>query len=336
MAPEQVGSLDDAKAEGQGDLSLRDEASLFLRGLPGRNLGLALVLSWGALFLFLGNATFGYVSTPSLFAWTVNAFQSGDEDGLGLFVPLVVLVLAWWQRDELVSIPKSPSILGAGIFVFGLLLHVAGYVFQQPKISILAFIIGLFGIMGMLWGRRWMKSVFFPYWLLVFCVPLGQQGEIITVPLRMGVSALAVGFCHSVLGIDVVRSGSIIYNGARTFQYDVAPACSGIRSLTALGFIISVFAFVQYRSWLKRGALMFSVLPLAVLGNTARIAAVIVVGEMWGQEAGKKIETNLGFLTFLVALGGAFGLAWWMDRRKAPIVESSSDGGPEPKEERQP
>lgn len=317
------------------DLSLRDEVLRVREGLPGLNLFVALVLSWGALFLMLGNATFGYVSTPSLFAWTINAFQSGDEDGFGLFAPFVVLILAWWQRDELVSIRKSPSILGAGIFVSGLLLHVAGYVVQQPKISILAFIIGLFGMMGMLWGRGWMKAVFFPYWLLIFCVPLGQQGDIITVPLRMGVSALAVGFCHSVLGIDVVRSGSIIFNGARTFQYDVAPACSGIRSLTALGFIISVFAFVQYRSWWKRGVLIFSVLPLAVLGNTARIAAVIVAGEMWGQEAGKKIETNLGFLTFLVALGGALGLAWLMDRPKGPKQQKTTETEPKPLEDSQ-
>jgi hypothetical protein len=50
--------------------------------------------------------------------------------------------------------------------------------------------------------------------------------------------------------------------------------------------------------------LIGAVLPLAVAGNIARIMAVIVVAEIWGQDAGAKVETNLGFLTFAVAFVG--------------------------------
>jgi exosortase len=331
MDPLETSPVAAVQRSGREDLSLRDELMRLWAALPGRGLFVALFLAWVAVFLFLGNATFGYVDTASLFGWTINAYRSGGEDDIGLFVPFVVLGLLWWKREELGAVRKEASTLGGLVFFCGALLHVAGYVFQQPKISILAFMVGIYGIMGMLWGRRWMAAVAFPFWLLLFCLPLGQQGEVLTVPLRMLVSKLSVGFCHAVLGIDVMREGSLIFNGHRTFQYDVAPACSGIRSLTALGFIIAVFAFVQYRSWWKRGVLLAVVVPLAVAGNTARIVMVIIAGEMKGQAAGAAIEQKLGFLTFLVALGGALGIGWIMDRRSRrkplPVGDSQSRSG---------
>jgi exosortase len=125
---------------------------------------------------------------------------------------------------------------------------------------------------------------------------------------------LSVGTAHNILGIEVFREGNLIFNASRTYQYDVAPACSGIRSLTALGCLITVYAFVSFHQWWKRLLLLAVVIPLAILGNTARIIVVIIAGDMYGQQAGAAIEQKLGFVTFLVSLGGVLLLGWWLER----------------------
>lgn len=297
------------------ELSLRDQLLEMRDRFPGWGWFLLLLATWVLAFNFYGNPTLGYVNTPSLFAWTVDAIKGqAEEDDLGLYAPIVVVFLLWWTKADWMPKPKKTSAIGGLCFAGAVLLHMAGYVFQQPKICLLAFIGGLHAMVWMLWGWRQFMAILFPGMLLLFTVPLGQQGEMLTVPLRKLVSVLSVGFSHSILGLDVMREGSLIFNGARSYQYDVAPACSGIRSLTALGFIVTIVAFLQYTVWWKRGVLLMVVAPLAVLGNTIRIIAVIIAGEMAGQEAGAAIEQKLGFLTFLVALGGVFGVAWLMDR----------------------
>src|SRR5204862_4065088 len=127
----------------------------------------------------------------------------------------------------------------------GLVIHLIGFMVQQTRISIIGFFLGLYGLTGLAWGRHWLQRTFFPFFLFVFCVPLGTMSDSLTFPLRMLVSKISVGIGH-VLGIDVIRDGSQIFNPRGTFQYDVAPACSGIRSLTALLALTPIFGFINF------------------------------------------------------------------------------------------
>ena len=35
---------------------------------------------------------------------------------------------------------------------------------------------GVYGLMGLAWGREWLRDSFFPFCLFAFCVPLGWSG----------------------------------------------------------------------------------------------------------------------------------------------------------------
>src|SRR3954451_174425 len=79
----------------------------FWQLLPNKGLFFGLLAAWLLLFQFLGNGTFGYVDTASLMHWMVNAYTHGEsEDGQGLLIPFVVLVLFWWKRKQLLSVPN--------------------------------------------------------------------------------------------------------------------------------------------------------------------------------------------------------------------------------------
>ena len=48
--------------------------------LPNKVLFFTLAVAWVALFAFLGNATLGYINTPSLFVWMFDIFTSPLSD----------------------------------------------------------------------------------------------------------------------------------------------------------------------------------------------------------------------------------------------------------------
>src|SRR5438132_921308 len=164
----------------QGDLR-----STFLdcwNRLPNKALFFVLLAAWLALFQFLGNTTLGYIrsQSPSLFRWLLDAYDPAGEywrsdDGHGVIIPFVVLGLFWWKREELLKQPLRSWWPGLLVLAMALLLHMVGYMGQQPKVSVLALFIGIYGLMGLAWGLAWLRASFFPFFLFAFCVPLGLQ-----------------------------------------------------------------------------------------------------------------------------------------------------------------
>ncbi len=284
--------------------SLINEILVAFRQIPNKGFFLLLLVPWLALFQFLGNSTFGYIDTPSLFAWMWGAYNVADsEDGHGSLIPFVVLGLLWWKRDKLQAVPCSPWPYALALVGVALAMHSIGYVIQQPRISIVSFFLGLYGFVGQVWGRHLMKAVLFPFVLFVFNVPLGSLAELITVPLRIVVTQLSVGISQGLLGIDVIREGSQIFDANHTFRYDVAPACSGIRSLISLVVLSTIYGAITFNVVWKRWLLVVLAVPFAVAGNVFRITGVIVAAEAFGQNAGQMVEQKLGFVTFIFAIG---------------------------------
>ena len=283
--------------------------------LPNKGFFFSLLAAWLALFQFLGNSTMGYLPTPSLLRWMYIVFQPSSDPGAsdeahGLIVPFLVLGLFWWKRKELLALPLRLWWPGLLLIGFALVLHVIGYMVQQPRISIVALFTGIYGIMGLAWGREWLRGSFFPFFLFAFCVPLGWSAQSVTFPLRLLVCQLVEWISGNLLQIDVVREGTALMDPMHKYQYDVAPACSGIRSLFAISAVTIIYAFLSFRTWWKRGLLMASAVPLAVLGNVLRMLTIIVSAEFGGQKAGEYVHEGgpLGIISLLPYAGAFAGL----------------------------
>lgn len=309
----------------------QDELRRVRDALPGWPLFLAATLFWSLHFHIHGNAARGYVDTASIFGW-LNWVYTDPDSTYGRYVPWIVLFLVYWKREDWIHIPKRICYPAAAVILLGAILHYGGYLIQLSRISVLGYFIGLYGIIGLFFGFRFMLEILFPFFLLLFCIPLPADLDGLTLPLRVLVSSMAVGFSDSVLGVDVIRQGTNLVCADGTFRYDVAPACSGIRSLTSLFLLTTIFAFTGSLSLWKRLLVVLSAVPLAIFGNWLRLTSVIVVAEFWGQEAGKRIEQNLGFLTFAVALVGVMSLSRLLEGAPNPQQLSpatpTSDGQP--------
>jgi exosortase len=301
--------------------------------VPNKGFFLVLLIAWLALFQFLGNATLGYIQTPSLLTWMRVAYSSnpdanGSDDSHGKLIPFVVLALFWWKRKQLVALPLRTWWPGLLLVVLALGLHVVGYMVQQPRISIVALFFGIYGLMGLAWGPEWLRESFFPFILCAFCVPLGWSAVAITFPLRLMVSQIVEQISGYVFQIDILREGTKLINATEHYQYEVAAACSGIRSLFATLAVAIIYAMLSFRTWWRRGVLIAAAFPLAVLGNVLRMMTIIISAEIWGQEGGSYVHEGgpfgiLSLLPYVVAFAGLLLLGHWLSERPTPASAPS-------------
>ena len=149
-------------ASAPSGLRFWEEFQWYWRQWPAKGMWFCLLGAWVLLFQFLGNSTLGYIETRSLFGWMSYSYNQSADDQHGYLIPIVVLVLFWWKRKELLAQAGEAWWPGLLIVGFGLLLHLVGYRVQQTRISIIGFAVGLYGLLGVVWGRRFMQASFFP------------------------------------------------------------------------------------------------------------------------------------------------------------------------------
>jgi exosortase len=212
-----------------------------------------------------------------------------------------------------------------------MVLQVLAYAIQVPQVSIVALFAGVYGLMALAWGTEWLRKSFFPFFLFAFSVPLGAHSTFITFPLRLLVTWLVEVISH-IFGIDVIRVGTQLIDPSGSFQYDVAPACSGIRSLVAIFLLATVYAFFMFRSAWKRILLIALACPFAVLANMLRLLMVIIAAEIGGQKVGDWVHDNwfTSVLPYAPAFIGFLFVGQVLEKSEAKsVVAEKDETGPE-------
>lgn len=221
------------------------------RGLDDKWLFGILAAGWALVFYFWGSSSLGYrdLRSPDLFYWMYYAYTNpGSEDGHGVIIPFLVLGLLLWKHQELLACRRGiwwPALFG---LAFAGALHVLGFMMQQQRISIVALFLGLYSLVGLVWGRAFAARCFFPFILFVFCIPVGLMVDRLTFPLRQASTDISVWLAQAFFGVEVIKDGIRILDPNGTYQYEVAAACSGLRSLIALSALTTIYGFLVFRT----------------------------------------------------------------------------------------
>ncbi|MCG3149142.1 MAG: hypothetical protein PCFJNLEI_02601 [Verrucomicrobiae bacterium] len=258
------------------------------------------------------------VEPRSLVGWLLKFWGRGGDYAHGYLVPIVAAGVFWWKwRTALRLIPPQSSMWGLVFVGVAMLLYVAGVRAQVPRLVAGSLVVLIFGMIFYLGGWRWAKESWFPCAFLVFMIPLNFLDLYVAFPLRVLVTNLSV-FLLNLCGLDVYGQGTGLYSRAGRFSpLDVADPCSGIRSLVALLALTAVYGYLAMdRPW-KKWVLFLSSLPLAVVGNLARITTVALVAQGFGNDSAMKIyHAFSGFIVFSLAiicmlgLGALLNLHW--------------------------
>ncbi len=250
------------------------------------------------------------------YQWLTGHWSNVSNYSHGPLIPLIAGGLLWWKRRELLAQKIRPVVWAPAIVGLAMVVYYFGVKAIQPRLVVFSFVLLLYGLALSLAGRGVFRVLFFPISFLFLMIPLNFLDEQVGLPLQHFM-ALASTRLLNTLGIEAIRVGTGIYS--RVFQFDVAAPCSGIRSLMALTTVTAAYAYItQHVQW-KRWALFLSAMPLAVLGNLARVLSVALVAQVYGQQvATKAYHDYSGYIVYGVALSSMviFGLLLNFDYRR--------------------
>ena len=255
----------------------------------------------GASILALGTGlSMLYVPTYYMLAHTVWA---SDEQGHGPIILVITLWLIWRRRSEFVDLVAAPAVFsGSAALLVGLVLYVLGRTQQLETFEVLSQIFVLAAIFLLLKGWRALRLMGFPLFFMIFMVPLPSVFvQIITVPLKTGVSYVAEAILHKV-GYPIARTGVILAVGP--YQLLVADACAGLNSmftLEALGLLY--MNVMNYRSIPRNITLALLIIPISFTANVVRVMILVLVTYHFGDAAGQGfVHGFAGMVLFMVAL----------------------------------
>lgn len=262
---------------------------------------LAIAAAVWVLFDARGSDSNTAVDSRSIFRWLTTQWKHENFKNNWVML-LVSAYAAYRQRDTLARARKAPSPFGMGVVLASLALHVIGYRTQQPRISLMSLVGVGWGACYALWGWTVAKTLLFPagYALLCFSSSLLMG---VTMPLRLMASQLAEVLLHGI-GIEAVRKGTVIFsNAGGGFQFDVADACSGLRSLIVMTALAAPYAHFTLKGLWRQWALFLLAVPLAMLANTLRIFTLAIVAEGVGMKLAMSIYHDFsGYLVFILAI----------------------------------
>ncbi len=255
----------------------------------------------GILAVIFGAMVWGFQML--LFRHAPMVFNDPKEDmSFAWYVPLFSLYVIWTERRRILASCGAPSVWGFLAVLPCLCLGFLGTRGIQVRFEILAFVGLLVSVPWALFGAQAARALLFPACFLLFCIPLATFLDVITVHLRLLATSVAATTLQG-FGAHVIRQGSMILAADGSFSIDVAEPCSGLRSIFALMALTAAYAYFTQPTWLRRGILFVSSVPLAVLGNVVRILTICLVAQFASKDFAVGFYHDYsGYVVFLVAI----------------------------------
>lgn len=257
--------------------------------------------------------------------WTVGGVLNRDNPyGHGFLIPLIAAFIVWTRREHFKE--RHPSAFGVLVLILGAIAYLVGfYILDSRALVALSLPIVLGGIVLSFWGWRTARAMAFPLFFLLFMIPPPFIQDL-TYDLQQ-ISYDSSRWFADLAGVQTYESANrgdlVILIGdpvTPSAELAIAPACSGINTLVALLALGALYAFILHGPFWKKAVLFALAFPVAILGNTLRIATIIMRADNRGQDSAMTLHDWSDPLFFLIALLvlGLLGMAIGLSASRSP------------------
>jgi exosortase A len=204
----------------------------------------------------------------------ISIWETSSSFTHGFVVIPIFFYLLWTRREALALVEPRPcfpallGILSAGV------LWLVGELVSAISVSQFAMMAMVpFAVWAVL-GTRVVKTIGIPLAFLFFAVPAGD----FLVPTMMDWTANFTIAALRASGVPVYREGNffMIPSGA----WSVVEACSGLRYLIASFMIGCLYAYLSYRSALRRALFIAASLIVPIIANWLRAYMIVMLGHL--------------------------------------------------------
>lgn len=246
----------------------------------------------------------------------VAIWARSDTFAHAFLVPPISLWLIWRVRHSLPPLAARPSVLAIVMLAATGLIWLLGELAAVDVLAQFALVSMLILAVPAIAGMPLAKRIAFPLLFLYFAVPFGE----FALPKMMEWTANATVIGLRLSGIPVYREGMqfVIPSG----NWSVVEACSGIRYLIASLTLGTLFAYLTYRSQLRRLLFVAVSFIVPVLANWLRAYIIVVLGHLSGNKLATGVDHLIyGWLFFGLVIAAMFwiGARWREDEYPEPV-----------------
>lgn len=227
------------------------------------------------------------------------ATWQGDPDySAGQLVPPIIVYLLWARRRELSALPIRPCWSGLLVLLFSQVVRSAGIVLSFGSLEHLSLFLAVFGTVLFVLGWPVTRKLIWIILFMALMFPLPRRVHgLVALPLQNFATTSAV-FGLEILGYLVVREGNVLWPSERT-GVAIAEACSGLRMLTSFVIVAATLAFIVRRPGWQKAVLVLSSMPVAILANTLRLIATVILFDSVGSEVADRFFHDFAGLTMM-------------------------------------
>jgi exosortase len=246
-------------------------------------------------------AGFAALFWPTL-AGLVESWVRDPDLAFCFFIPPISAAILFGHRKTLAGVAARTSVAGLGVALLSLVVFLGSYVTFTNSVQRLAAWGTAIGAVWFTLGSAVLLAKPFPFLFLLLSIPIP---EVLLGPLRLTLKEIATRLSADLLGLlgwSVAAQGNVlVLDGLRL---EVADACSGVRSLTAMAASAVLLAYVLGAGWAKGSLLLATAIPLTVLLNVLRVVLMAVCLKSFDLDLTQGIRHQvLGYATFGASLG---------------------------------
>jgi exosortase len=252
--------------------------------------------------------TISYGILSAGFAWSfwstlVMLFHCWGSDprySHGYFIPIFAAVLLWLRRDRLDRASARGSAWGWLVLMAAGVVRLVGARLSVESLDGLAIPVALAGLVLLLGGRAALTWAGPSVAFLVFMVPLPYRVDTALAGSLQRIATLGGTYVLQTLGVDAFAEGNVIVLARSTLR--VVDACSGLGILVSFVALATAGALLVRRPAADKVAMVLSSVPIAVVVNVLRIAAMGVLQALrGGRLVDPWIHDGAGLVMMLVA-----------------------------------
>ena len=261
-------------------------------------------IDWGRL---LSRHALLVIGALAIFVPTIASLGAGPwSTEAGVHGPLVLATGIWliFRRGPEIRAAARPGSLGVALaaIVVAAILYAFGRGFDFITLEVAGMLLALGTVAYSFVGGTVIRMMWFPILYLAFMIPIpGYILDSATQPLKAIVSEAVTNVLGD-FGYPVARVGVTIY--VAQYQLLVEDACAGLNSLISLTAIGLFYVYVMRNSnWRYSVLLLALVVPIAILANCVRIAALVLLTYYFGDAVAQGfLHKFAGMVTFTSAL----------------------------------
>jgi len=233
-------------------------------------------------------------------------WQRSETFAHGYVVIPIFLYLVWRKRDVLAAIQPTPCYAALlGVVAAGVA-WLAGELVSAASVSQFAMIAMIPFAVWAIFGTRVAKALGIPLGFLFFAVPVGE----FLIPTLMDWTADFTVLALRASGVPLYREGN--YFTIPSGHWSVVEACSGVRYLIASFMVGSLYAYLSYRTPVRRLAFIAASVLVPIVANWLRAYMIVMLGHL----TDNRLAVGADHLIYgWVFFGVVMALLFWIGSR---------------------